>query len=188
MSQESAAIVRTPLSVRRRSSRTLDQRLCVLFPRLGAATARLIGKRPPKSRLRRVALPRAVRLASEAYNRRDLAAVVIGWHPECEYLPGREWIEAGLVEPCYRGAEGYRRYVAATSEVWGAENYLMPEEVIDLGERFVVLANVPMRAQASGVSLTEAFAYVATLKDGRPIRFQEYFDHDAALKAVGLAE
>jgi hypothetical protein len=173
--------------VRQRSGRTLDQRLSLRFPRFGAANARLIGKLPPGSRLRQAALPRAVRLASEAYNRRDLDAVVIGWHRECEYIPGREWIEAGLVEPCYRGLEGYRKYVAATSEVWGAENYLMPLELIDLGDRFVVLANVPMRAQASGVSLTEAFAYVATLKDGRPIRLQEYYNHGEALKAVGLA-
>ena len=117
MSQENVEIVRKPLRVRERSSRTLDQRLSARFPRLAAANTRLIGKLPPKSRLRQAALPRAVRLASEAYNRRDLDAVVIGWHPECEYLPGREWIEAGLVEPCYRGPDGYRRYVATTSEV-----------------------------------------------------------------------
>ena len=53
----------------------------------------------------------------------------------------------------------------------------------------MILANLPMRAQArSGVSLTEAFANVATLKDGRPFRLQEYYDHAEALEAVGLAE
>ena len=61
-------------------------------------------------------------------------------------------------------------------------------ELIDLGERFVVLANVPMRAQASGVPLTEAFALVSTLKDGRVIRHQEYYDHAEALEAAGLSE
>jgi hypothetical protein len=187
MSPESQEIVRAPLRAREPSSRTLDQRLFLRFPRLGAMNARLIGKLPPTSRLRRTALARAVRLASEAYNRRDLDAVVIGWHPECEYIPGRAWIESGLVEPCYRGLQGYRSFLAATSEVWGAENYLMPLELIDLGDRLVVLANLPMRAQASGVSLTEAFAYVTTLKDGRPFRFEEYYDHAEALEAVGLA-
>ena len=188
MSQENVEIVRSRLRVRERSSRTIDQRLSLRFPRLAAANTRLIAKLPPDSSLRKALLPRAVRLASEAYNRRDLDAVVISWHPECEYIPGREWIEAGLVEPCYRGLEGYREYVAATSEVWGEENYLMPLELIDLGARFVVLANVPMRAQASGVSLTEAFAYVATVKDGSLVRIQEFYDHAEALKAVGLEE
>jgi ketosteroid isomerase-like protein len=92
------------------------------------------------------------------------------------------------VEPGYRGLEGYRKYVAATEEVWGKENYLRPVELIDLGERFVMLANGQMRAQGSGVPLTDAFALVATLKDGRIVRYQEYYDHDEALEAAGLSE
>ena len=188
MSQENVDLVRNPLQVRERSRRTLDQRLFLRFPRLAAANLRLFAKLPPGSRLRQATLRRSLRLASEAYNRRDLDAVVIGFHPELEYHPGREWVESGLVEPCYRGSEGYREYVASTSEVWGKENYIKPVEVIDLGERIVLLAHVPMRAQASGVSLTEAFAYIATLKEGRVIHLQEYFDHGEALEAAGLPE
>jgi hypothetical protein len=183
-----AEAVRSPLEARQRSRRTLDQSLSLRFPRLAAAISRMFGRLAPSARLRRAALPRAVRLASEAYNRRDLALVTIGWHPECEYIPGREWIEAGLVEASYSGAEGYRRYVATTSEVWGDENYLMPFELVDLGGRFVVMATVPMRAQGSGVALTEEFAYVATLEAGSVIRMQEFYDHSEALLAVGLAE
>jgi ketosteroid isomerase-like protein len=179
-------IVRKPLRVGERSRRTLDQRLSLRFPRLAAANARLIGKLAPGSRLRQASLWRSARLALEAYNRRDLDAVVIGCDPEFEYRPGRQWVEAGLVERCYRGLEGYRNYVASTDEVWGGENYLRPVELVDLGERIVMLADAPMRAQASGVPLTEAFALVATLKDGRTIHAQEYYDHAEALKSVGL--
>jgi ketosteroid isomerase-like protein len=182
------AAVRTPVRVRERSRRTLDQRLSLRFPRLGAANARLIAKLPLGSRLRKAALARAVRLASEAYNRRDLDAVLIGCDPDLEYLPGRNWVESGLVEPCYRGLAGYREYVAATSEVWGGENYIKPTEVIDLGDRFLLLATVPMRAQGSGVELTEAFAYVATVEDGMVVRLQEYYDHAEALESVGLSD
>jgi len=78
MSQENAAVVRKPLRVRERSSRTLDQRLAIRFPRLAAACFRLIGKLPPGSRVRQPVLQRAVRLAVEAYNRRDLDTVAIG--------------------------------------------------------------------------------------------------------------
>jgi ketosteroid isomerase-like protein len=73
-------------------------------------------------------------------------------------------------------------------EVWAEEVHVKPLELIDLGESIVVLADVPMRAQASGVPLTEAFAIVSTLKDGMVIRHQEYFDHVEALEAVGLRE
>jgi ketosteroid isomerase-like protein len=186
MSQENPEAVPEALRVRERSSRTLDRRLGLRFPRLAAVSFRLLDKLPRGSRLRRAALLRAVRLTSEAYNRRDLDAVVMGFRPEIEYHCGREWVRAGLVEPCYRGRDGYRRYVAATSEVWGDENYLEPVKVIDLGDGFLMLAYVRMRAQASGVPLTEEYAYVATLSDGGVIRLQEYFDHDEALRAVGL--
>jgi ketosteroid isomerase-like protein len=181
-------VVRKPLRAREQPSRTLDQRLSLRFPRLAAAYLRRIGKLPPSSRLRQATLVRGTALALEAYNRRDLDAVVIGWHPEFEYCPGRDWVKAGLAEPSYRGLEGYRKYIAATAEVWGGENYLRPVELIDLGERIVTLADGQMRAQASGVPLAQAFALVSTLKDGRFIRHQEYYDHAEALEAAGLRE
>ena len=187
MSQENVEIVRQSLRVGERSSRTLDERLSLRFPRLVAASSRLIAKLPPRSRLRQAFLRRGVQLAMEAYNRRDLEAVVIAWHPSFEYYPARG-VEVGLVEPCYRGLDGYRKYVATTSEVWGGENRLRPVELIDLGEHAVVLGHVVMRAQASGVPLTEPYATVLTLKDGSVIRVEEYYDYAEALEAVGLSE
>jgi len=186
MSQENVEVVRTPLRARKRSSRSLDERVSIRFPRLTAAYLRRIGKLSPRSPLRRAIYARGTVLGLEAYNRRDLEAVVIGWHPESEYRPGSEWVKAGLAEPSYRGLDGYRQYVAATAEVWGRENTLTPVELIDVGERIVILADGEMRAQASGVPLANAFALVATLKDGRLIRLQEYYDHAEALEAAGL--
>jgi ketosteroid isomerase-like protein len=188
MSQENVEVVRQPLSMRERSRRTLDQRLSLRFPAVGAAAFRVLTRLPPRSRLRQAALARAARLQAEAYNRRDLDAAVIGAHPDFEFHPARTWIDSGLVESCYRGREGYRRYVAASAEVWGEQIDLKPVELIDLGERFVVLATTRMRGQVSGVPLTENYAYVGTLKDGRVTHVQEYFDHAEALEAVGLSE
>lgn len=182
----SGQVVRTPLQARSRSGRTLDQRLAVRFPRLAAANIRRFGMLPPGSRLRQAVLSRAVLLGLDAYNRRDLAAVVTGWHPEFEYHPGREWVVAGLVEPCYRGLQGYRRYIAGVDEVWGGQNHLTPVELIDVGDRVVILAHGQMRAQGSGVPLSEAFALVSTLERGIVVRLQEYYDHAEALAAIGV--
>ena len=74
-----------------------------------------------------------------------------------------------------------------TAEVYAGEVYVQPTELIDLGDRFVILAEAPMRAQASGVPLTEAWALVGTVRDGRVMSYQEYFDHAEALEAVGLS-
>jgi ketosteroid isomerase-like protein len=179
-------VVRIPVQARERSRRSLDERLALRFPRLAATAARRIFTMRPDSRFRRNAVARAVRQGAEAYNRRDLDAVVAGWHPEFEYIPDANWVKAGLVEPRYRGPEGYRKYVAGTDEVWGGQNLLKPTEVIDLGDRLVMLATVPMRAKASGVPLTEAYALVMTLAEGQVVRAQEYFAHAEALQAVGL--
>jgi ketosteroid isomerase-like protein len=188
MSQEGFEVVRRPLRTSGRSSRTLDQRLAVRFPRLAAAFLRLIGNLPPSSRLRQAALARGLELAAGAYNRLDLDAVVIGWRPDFEYYPARNLVEAGLIEPCYRGFSGYRAYVASAAEVWGDETRFEPLEYIDLGHQLVVLARAPMRAQGSGVPLTLEFAYLTTLKNGRVVRQQEFHDHAEALEAAGLSE
>jgi ketosteroid isomerase-like protein len=147
----------------------------------------MIGRLPPGSRLRQAFLSRSVQLAVEAYNRRDLDAALIGYDSEFEYFPPRSWVELGLVEQCYRGADGYRRYEASFAEAWGAANAFEPVELIDLGERIVLLADAPMRGKGSGVPVTTAYANVSTLKDGLVIRMQEYMDHAEALEAVGLA-
>jgi ketosteroid isomerase-like protein len=186
MTQESVEFVRKPLRARERSSRTLDQRLGIRFPRLAAASARVIGKLPPRSRVRQAVLWRTARLGVEAYNRRDLDAVAAAYRPDLEYYPYREFVEAGLAEPCYHGPSGYKAYISATYDVWGTDVRLEPTELIDMGDRLVLLAHMPMRAQASGVSLAETYAGVSTLKDGRVIRQDDFLTHAEALEAVGL--
>jgi len=188
MSRGNLEVVRQPLRARTRSSRALDERLALRFPALARATSRILSKLPPHSRLRQVALSRTALLSLGAYNRRDLEAAVVAWDPDFEYCPDRKWVEAGLVEWSYRGLAGYRRYIATADEVWGGANSLTPRELIDLAERIVILADVSMRAQTSGVPLTEAYGVVLALNGGKVIRIQEYFDHAEALKAVGLAE
>jgi ketosteroid isomerase-like protein len=187
MSLHNVKAVRRPLRVSERTSRTLDQRLAVRFPGLSVAGYRAITRLPPGSRLRQAVVWRTVRLAIEAYNRRDLDAVVVGFHPEVEYYPYREFVEAALAEPCYHGPAGYRAYIAATYDAWGTEVRLFPTELIDLGDRFVLLADMPMRGHASGVPLAEKYATVATIEDGRVIRQRDFLNHEEALAVVGLS-
>jgi ketosteroid isomerase-like protein len=180
-------VVRKPLQVREESSRTIDQRLAIRFPGLNAAALRVITRLPPTSRIRQAALWRAIRLTIEAYNRRDLDAVVTALHPQLEYYPYREFVEAALAEPCYHGPDGYRAYITATYEVWGTEVRLFPTELIDMGDRLVLLADMPMRARASGIPLAETYATVATVKGGKVIQQRDFLNQAEALESVGLA-
>jgi ketosteroid isomerase-like protein len=178
--------VRQRLRALEQPDRAIDERLALRFPRLAAFEARIISKLPPSSRVRQAALARGAGLSIAAYNRRDIAAIAAACEPDYEYHPARHWVEAGLVDACYRGGAGHREYVSTVDQVWGGENHLVPIELIDLGDRVLLLADGVMRGQASGVPLNEQFALLATLKRGRPLRLQEYYDHAAALRVVGL--
>ena len=181
-------IARMPLGVRPRVRRTLDQRLIVRFPSLAAASFGLVLKLPVGSRLRQAGVSRAVRLGLEAFNRQDLDVVAAGFHPELEYYPYREFVESGLAEPCYHGRSGYRAYVEGTYDVWGAGVRLEPTELIDLGDRFVVLADMPMQAQASGIALAETYGSIWTLKDGQIAEVRDFLDQAEALAVAGVRE
>jgi hypothetical protein len=74
--------------------------------------------------------------------------VAIAYHPELEYYPHREFVEATLADQCYHRPSGYRTYLWTQNEVWGDDVRREPTELIDLGDRLVLLADMPMRAQA----------------------------------------
>lgn len=184
--QERPEARRTPIAAStERRTRTVDQRLLLRLPQLTEAYVRWIGARPAGSLLRRVAIRRGVQLGVEAYNRRDLEAAVIGWHPDFEYRPGRDWVSKGLVAPCYRGLDGYREYAKTADRIENGALYLRRVELIDLGERILILADAPSRAQPSDAPPRDPFATLAKLRQGQVIRVQEYFDHDEALAAAG---
>jgi hypothetical protein len=143
----SGQIVRQPVVLRERSTRTLDQRLGLRFARLTAAYGRLIGRLPPTSRLRQALLRRAVRQSGEAFNRRDVEAFLLNRRPDCEWYPPREFVEAGFFKR-YGGPAEYREYVSNWSDVVG-DIRVETVEVIDLETRIVSLAELHGRAKAS---------------------------------------
>jgi ketosteroid isomerase-like protein len=179
--------VRRPLSVRDQSRRTLDQRLAIRFPALVPRNAALIAGRSPRSRLRQWLVRRIARGCLEAYNRRDLMAASLAFAPELRYYPYREFVEAGLADECYHGPAGYRRYIEATYDVWGANVRIEPTELIDTGDVLVLLADMPMRALGSGIPLAETYATVATLRNGMIVEQRDYLHHSDALERAGLA-
>jgi len=184
----SRQVVRKRVRLREGSSRAFEQRLFARLPWLAAPSLRLVATMQPSSRLRQALVWRGMRLAAEAFNRRDLDALAPTRDPDFEFHPPHEGVESGFFEPCYRGAAGYHRYVSELSDVWGADMRIESLELIDMGDRFVMLLDVPVIARASGVPLTGKLASVATLAGGRVIHQQDYFDHAEALDAAGLRE
>ena len=182
----SGQVVRKPVRLRHGQGRAIEQRLIARMPWLAPAALRLVASLPPSSRVRQAALWRGIRLAAESFNRRDLDALVPTRDPDFVFHPPPEAVESGLFEPSYRGADGYARYVSELADVWGADIRIESMELIDMGDRLVMLYDVPVRARASGVPLTGKLASVTDLAKGRAIRQQDYLSHEEALEAVGL--
>ena len=62
------------------------------------------------------------------------------------------------------------------------------EELIDAGDRVVVVAHHKGRGHASGVEVDTRFYEVYSLREGKVSRVDEYIDRAEALEAVGLSE
>ena len=86
-----------------------------------------------------------------------------------------------------RGHDGYRRYFREWLSAWGAYRG-EPQELIDLGDRFLTLGRLEGQGGGSRVPVTQEYASLMIMRDGHVIRQQEYFSHAEALEAVGLSE
>ena len=62
------------------------------------------------------------------------------------------------------------------------------EELIDAGDRVVVVIRARGRARGGGVDLDHRFGALYTLRDGKIVRLQWFDDKAEALEAVGLSE
>src|SRR5215203_5782203 len=116
MSQENVEIVRKPLRLRERSSRTLAQRLALLLPRLNDSSLRLIAKRPPTSRIRQAAIWRGVPGCGRGMEPPRCRRLSDRLPPRLRALPPPEFVEAGLWESHYRGHAGYAKLMSELSD------------------------------------------------------------------------
>ena len=85
----------------------------------------------------------------------------------------------------FSGHAGFLRWI----DDWDAMEWtLEPEEVIDAGERVVVLARLSARGKGSGLSLERREGMVWTVRSGKAIRLDYYSGPTEALEAAGLSE
>ena len=183
---DSTPIALRPLSERASQRRSLDQRLYLRLPGLYRLIASAFARLPARSRLRRLTLARAVRLAYAAANRRDFDVVLVGWDPESEYRPSDDLMPPDA-ESVFRGRDGYLRlwryWLDAFDDIrWD------PEEVVDLGDRFLVTTEQGGHGSGSGVAVREPVFQLFTLRRGMVIRQEDFLDRSKALAAAGLPE
>jgi ketosteroid isomerase-like protein len=125
-----------------------------------------------------------VRHVVEAFNRRDLAAMIQAFDPEIEWEPGGP---AAVERPIYRGRDEVSSGFSATWETW--ELFQVEErELRDLGDSILWLGRAQMRGGASHVELDQEFAVHFVVRESKIIRFRGFLTWQEALEAAGLRE
>jgi ketosteroid isomerase-like protein len=115
------------------------------------------------------------RRSTEAFNRRDAEAIVGMCHADSEWLPFRAQVEGGV----YCGHEGIRQFVVDMEEDW-SEFQVEPVEVIDLGERVLLIGRVHALARGSGVTVENVAGFLMDFRDGKIARLVSYSDPEEA--------
>jgi ketosteroid isomerase-like protein len=184
MSEE---VVRTPMGSADHSRRRFEQHLGVHFPRLLELFARRMWRLPP-GRLRRALVSRNVRMAWEAFNRRDLDAAFMLYHPDCESTWPDDLRSVGFSEPGTHNREDRIRIQREGFDDWGGSLHYVPEELIEAGDRLLTAGRMEATGPGSGASVDMEWIAVVTMRDGRVIREQIFFDRQEALDAAGVLE
>jgi ketosteroid isomerase-like protein len=189
MSPENAEVVsgvRYPVSLpseRAGQRRSLDERLFVRFPALYRLFADAWMRLPLRSRLRRLPLTRLVGRACAAANRRDFDLLVLGLDPSIEYRPRGDQMPLDM-DGVFYGHDGYRAVWRGMAEAFD-DLRLVPEEVLDLGDRLLTTAQVKGHGSGSGVPVSAQLFQVIKLRQGLVVWQQDFGDRSEALEAAG---
>jgi ketosteroid isomerase-like protein len=126
-----------------------------------------------------------VRRLTEALNARDLDTYYVEFFdPEVEWRTSVEDPDAAV----HRGLQAYKRYVEQWIESFDGLHADI-EEYIDLGDdRVLTWSRFTGQGRTSGAPADWYLAIIFTIRDGKVVQGEEYFDRDQALVAAGLSE
>lgn len=120
-----------------------------------------------------------VRRGFAAMSRGDVETVLADMDPEIEWSPTDDFVDIGP----FRGHDGVRELM---NLVLGAFEYysLEPEELIEVGDAVVAPVRQTGRGKGSGVAVDVRYVLVFTMRGGRAVRVQSFYDRQQALAAA----
>ena len=99
--------------------------------------------------------------------------------------PGVVWNP--VEESTAQGHDAVRASTARWKSEWD-DCELIPEEMVDMGDRVVATVRYRVRGRASGIEVEARCYDVFTLRDGKIVRMDQFTDQSDALEAVGLSK
>jgi ketosteroid isomerase-like protein len=91
--------------------------------------------------------------------------------------------EGLFLDGVFYGPEGIRAALGEIESDWD-ELQLEPEDVIDLGERLLVMVRMTARVRDSEAQIDAQIAHVWEFRAGRAVRWAVYGDRAAAMRAL----
>jgi hypothetical protein len=171
---------------REHSMRPMLDRLLVGAPWLLRLALGLVARLPPTSRLRTRVLRESLSRAFAAMNRGDLWFLPFTYEPDCEiHFLDTGFRTFGLADS-YRADGGWREATfAIRDEVPDAR--WVPEHLIDLGDRWVLRAQLSGSGRSSGARTNQTWGCIYHLSPRSRIARQHiYWTWEETLAAAGL--
>ena len=103
--------------------------------------------------------------------------------PEIEWHEDPQRADARV----YRGHSGVRESFERWFDQWD-EYRTEAERFVDCGDDVLVVAHEHGRGGISGATVSAKSFYVVTFRNGKVLRYREFYDEAAALEAAGLPE
>jgi ketosteroid isomerase-like protein len=103
--------------------------------------------------------------------------------------PGVEWVNPPeAVEPGTRhGIEAFAEAARTVADTFAGVRVEI-EQIMDAGDRVVVVATLHGRGRGSGADVERKQGYVWTIRNGKALRFEWFNSPADALEAAGLSE
>ena len=122
--------------------------------------------------------------ANDAYNAGDMDAMMSFYAPDVEAYPDAGFPEARPLA----GREEFMSWLQGIDAAWVDAKWVASEVFALDDGRVVNRGDWGGEGLASGIETTSSITGVFTIRDGQISRVEWFFDHEEALKAVGLAE
>ena len=129
-----------------------------------------------------------IRRSYDAFNRGDYEEAIALTPLDYELHIAQDGVGVGAgIEEVYRGHEGLHDAVEDFVSPFESLRY-KPHELIDLGDRVVVLLHMIARGGGSGAETEQTLGIVYEVEDGVPVRERHFWEWQNALESVGLAD
>jgi ketosteroid isomerase-like protein len=126
-------------------------------------------------------------IVREMYARREAGDMYVGEFVDPELVFVRIGSEAPDFTGEWHGLQGLKQATADYLNVW--EDYRFEvDRMIELGDRVLVLETQTARGRRSGAVISQEVGALLTLRGGRIVRWEYYWERSDALEAAGIAE